>query len=42
MMSFFKGRRFGVVESVNADPLVLERFVLAVEAALPPGDEWHH
>jgi hypothetical protein len=42
MMSFFRGSYFGVVESVNADPLVLERFVLAVEAALPPGDEWHH
>ena len=42
MMSLFRGSYFGVVESVNAEPLVLERLVLAVEAALPPGDEWHH
>jgi len=41
-MSFFKGQYFGVAESAGAGPFVLERFVLAVEAALPPGDEWHH
>ena len=41
-MSFFKGQYFGVVESPNADAFTLERFVLAVEATLPRGDEWHH
>ena len=40
--SFFKGSYFGVVEGDGADRLVLERFVGAIEAALPAGSEWHH
>ena len=41
-MSFFQGAYFGVVESAGADAPTLERFVLAVEASLPKGSEWHH
>jgi hypothetical protein len=41
-MAFFKARYFGVVESPDADRLVLERFVAAVESTLPAGNEWHH
>lgn len=40
-MSFFKGQYFGVVESPSADGHTLERFVLAMEAALPAGNEGH-
>jgi hypothetical protein len=41
-MGFFKGRYFGVVESPDADRRTIERFLLAVEATLPAGSEWHH
>ena len=41
-MSFFKGSYFGVAESEGADRFALERFILAVEATLPAGSEWHH
>ena len=41
-MGFFQGRYFGVVESPEADRNTLHRFVLAIEAALPPGAEFHH
>jgi hypothetical protein len=40
-MGFFKGSYFGVVESAEADRATLERFVVAFEAALPPGNEFH-
>jgi hypothetical protein len=39
-MAFFKGRYFGVAESPDADRVTLERFVVAVEATLPAGNEW--
>ena len=38
-MAFYKGRCFGVVESPTADRNPLDRFTIAVEASLPPGDE---
>ena len=38
-MAFYKGGYFGVVESAAADRDTLNRFVTAVEAALPPGGE---
>jgi hypothetical protein len=41
-MAFFQGRYFGVVESPGADRFALERFLVAVEATLPAGSEWHH
>jgi hypothetical protein len=42
-MSFFQGSYFGVVEAAGADPFTLERFVVALEATLPPSkSEWHH
>ena len=37
-MAFYKGGYFGVVESAT-DKATLNRFVLAVEATLPGGDE---
>ncbi len=39
-MSFYKGRFFGAAESPNGDMQMLNRFVLAIEAELPPGDEF--
>jgi hypothetical protein len=41
-MGFFKGSYFGVVESPEADRATLDRFVVAIEAGLPPGSEFHH
>jgi hypothetical protein len=38
-VGFFKGRYFGVVESPQADRPTLDRFTVAVEGALPAGDE---
>jgi len=40
MMAFYKGRFFGVAQSPNADMQTLNRFLLAIEAVLPPGDEF--
>jgi len=43
-MAFFKGRYFGVVESSpEADTETLSRFIIALEAAIPPasGAEFH-
>ena len=41
-MSFYKGSYFGIAESPGAGRQELERFVVAVEATLPRGTEWHH
>jgi hypothetical protein len=41
-MGFHKGSYFGIAESPGTDRQTLERFVVAVEATLPPGTEWHH
>jgi hypothetical protein len=40
-MAFYKGNYFGVVEAPKADIKTLNRFTIAVEAALPPGAEGH-
>lgn len=40
-MGFFNGRYFGVVEGSSADISTLDRFVVALEASLPAGNEWH-
>jgi hypothetical protein len=39
-MAFYKGQFFGVAESPGADMQTLNRFLLAIEAVLPPGDEF--
>jgi hypothetical protein len=39
-MAFYKGRFFGVAESPGADMQALNRFLLQIEAVLPPGDEF--
>jgi hypothetical protein len=41
-MAFFKGSYFGVVESAVDDRAALDRFIVAIEAGLPAGSEWHH
>ena len=40
-MGFFKGHYFGVVESEGARREDLDRFVVAVEASIPGGNEFH-
>jgi hypothetical protein len=42
-MAFYKGRFFGVVESSpEADTETLSRFIVALEAALPPAPVEFH
>jgi hypothetical protein len=38
-LAFHKGRYFGVAQAPAADAAVLDGFVVAVEATLPPGSE---
>lgn len=38
-MSFYKGAFFGVAQAPEADKPTLDRFVVAIEAALPRGGE---
>jgi hypothetical protein len=40
-MGFFQGNYFGVAESPGADRATLDRFVVALESHLPPGNEFH-
>jgi len=39
-MAFYKGDSFGVVESSAADAQQIDRFTVAVMAALPRGSEY--